>query len=185
MSRLFVIYEFEINLTFTSGSCTIVLMKTILHFDGSCWPNPGGLARFGYHFERGDLIVADHGETGNDPTMSNNVAEFDALARGLFCASLHMEPMDTLLVRGDSQLVVKVMNRQWHASSDKLYYPWFAKAMEAQKECHKTAFPITYEWIPREKNDVCDRLSKAHLRAAVPQDLLDEADEIFSTLLLT
>ena len=154
------------------------IMNCTLHFDGSCWPNPDGLARYGFHFQRDDLIVADHGEIGNGKGMSNNVAEFDALARGLRCAYFHTLVGDRLLVRGDSQLVVKVMNRQWRTGADKLYFPFFEQAMEAEKECYKYFSDISYEWIPREKNEICDELSKAHLRVAVPQELLDEADEI-------
>jgi ribonuclease HI len=157
-------------------------MKATLHFDGSCWPNPGGLARFGWHFERDGLIVTDHGETGNDVKMSNNVAEFDACARGLLCAYFNLKQDDELLVRGDSQLVIKVMNGSWRAGRDKLYFPFFEDADAARVAVLTLCKRIVFEWIPREKNEICDELSKAHLRAAVPQDLLDEAEELLSIL---
>lgn len=157
------------------------MVHFVLHFDGSCWPNPGGTAAWGFvlkEYNRADAlprpITKGSGVTGTNPVMSNNVAEFDALYYGLSALSAHLlergesgsvEP-DTLTVYGDSQLVVNMMSGIWSPKKDKLYYPFWQKAFDehAVLEVLK-GLPIEYKWIPREQNIECDILSKEHNNA--------------------
>jgi len=153
----------------------------VLHFDGSCWPNPGGTAAWGFvlkEFNRADalprLIFKNSGVTGTNPVMSNNVAEFDALYYGLEYLSAHLEQRvksgsvepDTLTVYGDSQLVVNMMSGIWSPKKDKLYYPFWRKAFNAHADLEVLkGLSIDYTWIPREQNTECDDLSKEHNHA--------------------
>lgn len=141
----------------------------VLHFDGSCWPNPGGTAGYGYSLSlRDEVIDSGHGVIGTGPTMSNNLAEFYALDKGL-CAFIRKH--DTtgrhhLQVYGDSNLVIKIMGRHWRAKADKLYYPAYEWAVGNLKIIRQRGHQVSFDWIPRAQNTRCDDLSKVHLEVS-------------------
>ena len=66
--------------------------------------------------------------------------------------------MFSIDIYGDSQLVINQMVGIWLTNSDKLYYPYFK---EAKLKNNLLGGRQKYICIPREKNQVCDRLSKA------------------------
>lgn len=142
-----------------------------LHFDGSCGPkNPGGTAAYGYTLHRGaELVDSDKGVIGSGPQMSNNVGEFMGLFHGLQafdrCKAVQQDKIATLLIRGDSQLVINIMSGKWKAHSDKLYYPVYVHASGTTRKLRASGNWIQFDWIPREANTECDLLSKAHLAA--------------------
>ena len=134
----------------------------ILYFDGGCEPvNPGGVATYGYViYERIDTEekrVKSSSGVACEPfsdCSTNNYAEYTALVEGLSYLSEIYK--GRVLVRGDSQLVVRQMNGIYSVRSPRIY-PLYKKAMEL-----KSSFPsIEFEWIPREMNEQADRLSKA------------------------
>jgi ribonuclease HI len=138
-----------------------------LKFDGACGPkNPGGIASYGFilNTPAGEAIKG-HGVIGEGPTMSNNVAEFAALAAGLhaFIGDMYktgIRPV-TLLVKGDSNVVINIMSRRWRAHSDKLYWTYYLECLglvTALRKDLKTH--VSFDWIPREANQDCDDLSK-------------------------
>lgn len=141
-----------------------------LHFDGSCWPNPGGTAAYGYTLDdqNGVEVAAESGVTGTSPKMSNNVAEFDALCKG-FERTLDsglLKRGDKLHVRGDSNLVIQIMSDNWRANADKLYHPYYVRAFAAYAKLDVLAgVEIDFTWIPRADNQRCDDLSKEHNHA--------------------
>lgn len=132
-----------------------------LKFDGACWPNPGGKASYGFIISRGpEEIESGHGIVGQDASMSNNVAEFAALAFGLHAFyKLGTGPCH-LNVKGDSNLVINIMSRKWRPRADKLYWPAYTIAQGALLRIRKQSVSVTFEWIPRELNQDCDDLSK-------------------------
>ncbi len=140
-------------------------MNYTLHFDGSCWVNPGGTAAYGTVVtEEGLEICAEAGITGTGPKMSNNVAEFHALSMGLQrLIEFVPEHGSTLEVFGDSNLVIQIMQGNWRPTCGKLYYEWYLQTKslvnKLQENFHMT---IVFNWIPRELNTKCDDLSKAH-----------------------
>ena len=140
-----------------------------LHFDGSCGPkNPGGTAAYGFLIAKHGVKVIDkHGVIGSGPGFTNNLAEHFALAEGLKCfyelSLSNGEPYPKmLLVRGDSMLVINQLNKKWSAHSDKPYYHEYARAVKHLNQVRKLGVTVCIEWIPREKNEDCDLLSKAH-----------------------
>lgn len=143
-----------------------------IHFDGSCWKNPGGTAAYGTIVKsEGETICAEAGVIDTGPLMSNNVAEFFAVAVGLkrlWQKTYNLEKPRTGIVTcyGDSQLVVNMMAKKWRANPDKLYYPAYLKAEEAVAEVRQLGLRVQFTWIPREANTECDNLSKAHNHAA-------------------
>lgn len=141
-----------------------------LHFDGSCGPkNPGGTAAYGFALMRaGEESPVEHGSgvIGQGPGMTNNLAEFHALWRGLLSFHRHahdgLRAPHALQVYGDSKLVVEIMNKHWRAKEDKPYYAEYAIALHTVTELRKAGATISFDWIPRELNTICDDLSKAH-----------------------
>ena len=143
-----------------------------LHFDGSCWPNPGGKAGYGFTLEDsdGNLIEEGHGVVGTGPKMSNNVAEFHALRQGLIAfqrhrceCGPHSHPYNVekqpLSIFGDSNMVVKIMRGEWMPTPGKLYYnEWAAASVEWLRVARYADIQI--RWVPRAQNQRCDDLSK-------------------------
>lgn len=136
------------------------MAKIILYFDGACEPfNPGGNIGCGYysHYEQTPQVRIFEGSwfVGKSPLNSNNVAEYLALCLGLeklLKLNLNNEP---LLVKGDSQLVIKQMSGEWRIK-DGLYRD---QALSAQKLVSQFS-NIRFMWIARELNAEADKLSK-------------------------
>jgi len=124
-------------------------------FDGACEPvNPGG------HAACGALVKVD-GRTllqkgiyiGHGPGLSNNVAEYAGCLQVLKYIS---QLPGNAVIRGDSKLVIMQLSRK-RKSHGGLYRPLYFQALQlADKMRHR----LTFEWIPREENAECDRLSK-------------------------
>ena len=144
-----------------------------LFFDGSCGPkNPGGTAAYGFALMGEGLeapLEYGAGVIGSGPGMSNNVAEFHALLKGFEAFNrvrvLTSDRYDNLHVHGDSKLVIEVMSRRWKAKPDKLYFETYALADGWLSDLRKDRARVSFDWIPREMNTICDDLSKAHNRA--------------------
>jgi ribonuclease HI/probable phosphoglycerate mutase len=93
--------------------------------------------------------------------MSNNVAEYSALKRLLELFIKKGKNTSQIIVRGDSQLVIKQMWGTW-AMNGGLYIKTALECRDLLKQ-----FPaISGEWVPREKNALADYLSKDALRKA-------------------
>jgi ribonuclease HI len=147
------------------------MVNYTLHFDGSCGPkNPGGTAAYGFVLKREGVVVeSGHAVIGSGPGMTNNLAEFHALWRGLVAFNKHshddLAAKHSLQVLGDSNLVVQIMNRQWRASADKAYFFDYEGANALRNILTKLGHTITFGWIPRAENQECDDLSKVDAKA--------------------
>ena len=138
-----------------------------LYFDGSCSPvNPGGTAKYGFAlFKEGvaEPVEIGHGTIGTGPGMTNNLAEFTALWRGLqafLCLKGRDKHSNVLNCLGDSQLVVNIMNTTWHPHPEKSYFSAYRLADEVCDRLWIDGNCLNFQWIPREKNQFCDDLSK-------------------------
>ncbi len=132
-----------------------------LHFDGSC-DKPGGTPKYGWHIDTPDGVrVADGiGKwAATDPAIrTNNTAEWAGLRAGLVWLSKLRLPVDVLLIHGDSNVVINVLNGEWNSRKEHL--------TAFRDECLKLlktidAGHIEATWIPREENAEADRLSKS------------------------
>ena len=139
-----------------------------LFFDGSCSPrNPGGTAGYGYALmkegQEGPVRTGD-GVIGTGEGMTNNLAEFYALDKGLsaFIFVHETSQLHNLSVFGDSNLVIQVMSGHWHPKADKVYFPAYEYAAANLRLIRKRGHRVTFDWIPRKQNTMCDDLSKAH-----------------------
>lgn len=131
-------------------------------FDGACEPiNPGGTASFGaVLMDNGDEIWKDHGIIGTGPLMSNNVAEYRAVAVLLeYVKTFETIRGEIVTVCGDSQLVIKQLSGQWKAKCG-LYLDEYKRACVAMQELVDAGVRVRLRWVPREENQRADDLSK-------------------------
>jgi ribonuclease HI len=126
-----------------------------VYFDGLCYPrNPCGVAAYGYLIYReGEIIHRGFGAVGEGKGMTNNVAEYE----GLKAAAMWLDDNgigEKILIKGDSQLVIKQMKGDWQVNSatSKKYAPEIKQLLKGKD--------VTFQWVPREENEEADKLSR-------------------------
>lgn len=126
-----------------------------VYFDGLCYPrNPGGIAAFGYAVYRdGKSIWRGFGAVGEGRGMTNNVAEYEALmAAARWLADEEID--EKILIKGDSELVIKQMKGEYRISSatSRKYVPEIRSLLQGRD--------VSFSWVPREENREADQLSR-------------------------
>jgi ribonuclease HI len=126
-----------------------------VYFDGLCYPkNPCGVAAYGYLIYRdAEIIHRGFRAVGEGKGMTNNVAEYEGLkAAAKWLQDNRIE--EKILIKGDSQLVMKQMKGEWQVNSDtsKKYVPEIKQLLQGKD--------VTFQWVPREKNEEADKLSR-------------------------
>lgn len=91
---------------------------------------------------------------------TNNVAEYTAMIRGLEAAAELAKAGDKVVVRGDSQLVIKQMLGEYQVKAPNMRI-MCTRAMAVVREVQKAGVKVSFEWVPREENAEADKLSKA------------------------
>lgn len=126
-----------------------------INFDGLCYPrNPGGVAAYGYlAYRDGELIHRGFRAVGEGRGMTNNVAEYE----GLLAAAqwiVDEEIYEKIVIKGDSELVIKQMNGQYRVSSatSRKYVPEIKRLLQGKD--------VSLVWVPREENEEADKLSR-------------------------
>jgi ribonuclease HI len=135
----------------------------IVYFDGACEPvNPGGTASYGaVIFYKGKQVWQCSKVYGRGKGMSNNVAEYAGFITVLNWFA-EQELFDAeIRILGDSKLVIQQMFGSWKIK-DGLYAPLAQNARERLSQFKK----VTGEWVPRDLNDIADKLSKDALKQA-------------------
>lgn len=129
--------------------------------DGACEPvNPKGTASYGLVIKKeGQYILKGYHIVGSGEGMSNNVAEYSALLACLKWFQTQKDIKDEIVIKGDSQLVIKQMSGEW-GSNGGLYQDVYKQCLEL---VNKLNLNIRFEWIPREQNIEADELSKLAL----------------------
>ena len=142
--------------------------KVVIHFDGACEPrNPGGVATCGWtiHDSSGELLAAGHREVARGDGATNNVAEYGALEAGLRHIVDGNYNIHSLVIRGDSALVVQQVSGRWGGKVLHL--------LEARDRCHTLLQQITDRWgifwVPRHQNEDADALSGS---VEIPEEAL-------------
>jgi len=87
--------------------------------------------------------------------MSNNVAEYAALCEALRFLENRNMTQSLIEVRRDSRLLVNQMAGEWKFHKG-LYEQKYLEAKELVKNFGK----ISFKWVPREKNEEADALSR-------------------------
>lgn len=136
----------------------------VCHFDGSCYPNPGGDVGVGAVVRDEKRVVHTVSyKMDKNPLFhtSSNVAEYMAFIDVLLWFNENRKSIrkrSVIDIYGDSQLVVEQMNRRWRIKEG-IYYDY---AMEAQALLFRLQrwFTFKIRWIPRDQNIEADVLSK-------------------------
>lgn len=150
-------------------------MQIKVWYDGACWPNPGGIAAYGWAAAKeGFFHQEGHGVIGDGPRMTNNVAEYTALYEALKWLKENGHTKEKVSCYGDSKLTVEQMNGRWKVKRG-AYVEAFKKAYCMGKEFSS----LRVIWIPREQNGLADSLSKSHLNLTpdipvTPQQFFDQ-----------
>ena len=125
-----------------------------LNFDGASKGNPG-LSGAGFViYENDKELVYDSKFVSKNAT--NNVAEYYGLIYGLKEAV--KQKIKILIVKGDSNLVIKQMKGEWKVKHPNLI-PLHAKAKKEEAKLSK----VTYVHIYRDKNKRADELANKAL----------------------
>jgi ribonuclease HI len=129
-------------------------------FDGACEPvNPGGKATFGAIVKdrTGTVLHREHGYVGKGRAMSNNVAEYAGVLHVL--KYLTPFPPGRAIIHGDSNLVINQLSGKWRIKKG-LYLSIAIETKELLAYLRGLGWQFSFCWIPREKNEECDVLSK-------------------------
>lgn len=130
-----------------------------LYFDGSCKVNPGGPGGWGFYVldGRGVRIAEGMGAMHPAKWVTNNVLEWKALLAGIRWLQFQQTvTINSLLVRGDSDLVIRQARGEWKCKKPHLkeYRRQLVLMIEAMD-----IGELKFEWIPREQNTHADDLS--------------------------
>jgi ribonuclease H / adenosylcobalamin/alpha-ribazole phosphatase len=136
-----------------------VARKLIVEADGGSRGNPGpaGYGAAVLDAETGE-VLAEVGEGIGRAT--NNVAEYRGLIAGLNAAA-RLARGATVEVRMDSKLVVEQMSGRW-----KVRHADIQPLARAARDAARALGPVTYHWVPRERNKRADRLANEAMDAS-------------------
>lgn len=100
------------------------------------------------------------------------------MAQGLEHAINIVNSGDSILVKGDSQMAINMMQGKYKPCKGKLYWPQYTRCKILVQILHGLNVCVEFEWIPREQNTECDELSKLPASKPISADLLAEAEDL-------
>ncbi|MEU4446596.1 bifunctional RNase H/acid phosphatase [Actinosynnema sp. NPDC050801] len=125
-------------------------MKVVVEADGGSRGNPGPAGYGAVVLDASGEVLAER--SAGIGVATNNVAEYQGLIAGLRAAAeLGASTVD---VRMDSKLVVEQMSGRW-----KVKHPSMTPLVAQAREVSRAFDRVSYEWIPRERNQRADRLA--------------------------
>jgi ribonuclease HI len=128
-------------------------LTVVVYIDGLAMPANPGTGTYGYTIYDNDKRLADgNGLAGYDVT--NNYAEYTALVEALKrLKELRVE--GNVAIRSDSQLLVGQMSKGWEVKGG-----GYIQKLKEARDLLKEFGSITFEWVPREKNQEADLNSR-------------------------
>lgn len=150
-------------------------MKIESYFDGACGPqNPGGTASWGFViYQDKQEVFSASGVIGTGPTMTNNVAEIVALTELMKALIEKFAHADKIGINGDSNLVIRRMNGRGLKNPKGHYAPYIPAADGLALVLRARCTCVDFRWVPRERNERADELSKVGQRYREPRQTLD------------
>lgn len=149
----------------------------VVNADGLCEPvNPGGTACYGWvAYQDKEKIGEGYGVVCSGPEATNNVAEYTAVIRALEWLLEKGFTAERIEVRSDSQLCIYQLTGVYAVRSARIK-PLYRKARELARKFSSLGF----RWVPREKNEEADELSrKAYAEsAALDKKRLAKAEKL-------
>lgn len=136
-----------------------------LYVDGAARNNPGP-AGAGFYLLKNGVPVEEQGMFLGKKT--NNQAEYLALLLGVYYAQRHMGPQDTLVIKADSELMVRQVQGIYKIKNQEL------GRIHAVIRAMLNALKFKIQHVPREQNKVADKLANAGIdkKIRVPHELL-------------
>jgi probable phosphoglycerate mutase len=133
--------------------------RLIVEADGGSRGNPGpaGYGALVRDAGTGEVLAERSEPIG---VATNNVAEYSGLIAGLRAAK-EIDPRASIQVRMDSKLVVEQMSGRW-----KIRHPDMKPLARTASEAADGFSGVTYEWVPRERNQDADRLANQAMDGA-------------------
>jgi ribonuclease HI len=133
-----------------------------VYTDGLAQPSNPGIGTYGFVVYRdGKRIKEDCAVVGENVT--NNYAEYEGLVHALKYLVAYRG--ETIIVRSDSKLLVGQMKGEWKVKKGR-YLEKYHEAVRLAERFES----LEFEWIPREKNEEADRLSRiAYMRHSNPR----------------
>lgn len=130
--------------------------KLIIFCDGGAYNNPGpGAVGIVFYNQKGEKLFTASKFIGQ---VTNNQAEYQAVIEALEIAREKFNPIEIQFFL-DSQLIVEQLNGNYKIKNQGLK-PLYYKVKELQ-----LGFPlIMYQYIPREKNHLADKLVKNEIK---------------------
>lgn len=138
-----------------------------IYCDGLCEPvNPGGIACYGWVAYRGPEKLGEGcAEVARGPQATNNVAEYRAVIAALEWLLARGLAGEQVVVRSDSQLVIYQMQGRYAVKSPRVL-PLYREASRLVRQFRS----IRFEWVPRERNEEADLLSRRAYGEALARD---------------
>jgi ribonuclease HI len=129
----------------------------VVYCDGLCEPrNPGGTATYGWvAYVNGEKIHEECAVVCSGSGATNNVAEYSAVIAALEWLVKEGYAKEPVKVRSDSQLCMYQLSGVYAVRSERIR-PLYEKARALSRKFRK----VTFEWVPRENNQVADALSR-------------------------
>jgi ribonuclease HI len=138
----------------------------LLYCDGLVEPcNPGGWGCWAWLAigPNGKRLRDARGCVGRSPDVTNNKLEYQAVIEALTYtvakAPMLGERGIRVLVRSDSQLVIKQVLGEWGCNTPHLV-PLRDKVQGLADTLNVVGVPVAFEWIPREENAEADALTR-------------------------
>ena len=125
-------------------------MRVVVEADGGSRGNPGPAGYGAVVLDESGAVLAER--SAGLGVVTNNVAEYQGLIAGLRAAA-ELGASD-VAVRMDSKLVVEQMSGRW-----KVKHPSMQPLVAQAREVARAFDRVSYEWIPRERNQRADRLA--------------------------
>jgi ribonuclease HI len=118
--------------------------------------NPGGTAKYAYQIldENDHVLVSHSAEVCRGPEATNNLAEWNGVLNALRYLKLN-NWSGKLKIIGDSMLVINQLNGVYKVRKNTLV-PLHAESISILNSMDWSA-----DWVPREENQQCDKLSKS------------------------
>ena len=148
------------------------MAQLVIYADGLCEPfNPGGWACWGWvALEDGQEIASGHGCAGHGRGVSNNLAEYKAAVEAMRWAVAQRRK--GVLLRTDSQLVVRQAAGDWDCHAQHLL-PFVEELRYLLRQAQGRI-----EWVPRERNQRADALSREAYEEAVDRARVARAADV-------
>ncbi len=136
--------------------------ELLVQTDGAYRGKDGGVASYGYVVSRGSKTLREDYGLLLEDRATNNYAEYMAVIKALEWLKKSNVDFDKIVIRTDSQLVVKQINGEWSVNSDNMRDLW-EESKELIASFEDRSKDVKIEHVSRENNIKADELTQQAL----------------------